>query len=316
MALKIVHLCDVHSQKGEDIPAAFAHTIAVDGGTFAIDLCPVCDQERFTPLVAFLEAFGLLTDGAVDPREAVAENLRSMYAEQFLSTTQAPQRVRVKGSEKRQKEQAAPSAPEPSPERSETRPDTQDSTERLAAGKKLQKETRERLPLVLAMLADAPEGLAIRVIAERLGVTESAALNAVQLLQKEEPPRAEFIAGAWWAPENVSTEERERLAAQRAIVHARNAHPRICPVDGESIVGTSAWDLHCGRAHGVVPSVLLGLICPIDAEEFSAPQVLGMHGRREHGAVHTPQLFAIAEEMGDPVGLVADIRSRYAKQAS
>jgi len=314
MALKIVHLCDVHSQKGEDIPAAFAHTIAVDGGTFAIDLCPVCDQERFTPLVAFLEAFGLLTDGAIDPREAVAENLRQLYGAETFTQREKFTRTTPAAREPRRKEQAAPSAPEPSPERSETPTATQESAESIAAGKKLQRETRERLPLVLAMLRDAPEGLSVREVAERLSASDAAALNALQLLASEEPPRGEFIAQKWWAPENVPQEERARLEAARAIVHARNAVPRVCPVDGESIVGTSAWDLHCQREHGVQPATLLGLTCPIDGEVFTAPQVLGMHGRKQHDAVHTPQLFTFAEQLGDSLGVLADIRARYAKQ--
>lgn len=308
MALKIVHLCDVHSTKGEDIPAQYAHTIALDGGTFAIDLCPTCDQERFTPLVAFLDAFGLLTDGAVDPREAVAENLRLSFAAQLASAESKPAR-----SGTRQKERPAPSAPLPSPERSEPPQSAPETTEELAAGKKIQKETRERLPLVRSMLAEAPEGLSLRTIAERLGITDAAAQNAVQLLSAEEPPRAEFIAQRWWAPENVPTEERERLLAARAIVEARNAVPRICPVDGESILGSRAWETHCLERHGVRPAELLGLTCPIDGESFPAPQVLGMHGRRQHDAVHTPQLFAMVDELGDALGVLADIRKRYGK---
>lgn len=68
MALKIVHLCDVHSSKGEDVPAVAAHTMTADGVSFAIDLCHACDSERWAPLVAFVQAFALvIDDNAVAP---------------------------------------------------------------------------------------------------------------------------------------------------------------------------------------------------------------------------------------------------------
>lgn len=300
MALKIVHLCDVHSTKGEDIPAQYAHTIALDGGTFAIDLCSVCDQERFTPLVAFLDAFGLLTDGTVDPREAVAENLRLTHAAASAGRSQT-----------RQKERRAPTDAESAPERPEPPQRAPESAAELTQRAKLQEHTKARLPLVAAMLREAPEGLELRTIWERLSVSESAAQNLVALLR--ESGHAEFIGSKWWAPENVPAKMRDELARAREIVAARNAVPRICPVDGESFNGTNAWESHTLHAHGVRPAELLGLTCPIDGELFTAPQVLGMHGRKQHDAVHTPQLFAFAEQLGDALGMVADIRKRYGK---
>jgi hypothetical protein len=307
MALKIVHLCDVHSAKNDDIPAAFAHTLVVDGGTYAIDLCTSCDNERFTPLVAFLAAFGLLTDGEVDPREAVAENLREMYGAMGQTSPAAP--------EKRQKRKAAREEREEPAERSESNVDTLTTSEeeQLVPEGRLQLETRNRLPLMRSILLEAPEGLSLRVAMERLDATEGQTQNALNLLRST--GHAEYIAQKWWAPENVSESERARLLAAREIVHARNATPRVCPVEGAEVSGSNAWEEHCVNEHGVRPAQLLGLTCPLDGESFSAPQVLGMHGRRQHDAVHTPQLFQFAEQAGDPLGLVAGIRKQYGSES-
>jgi hypothetical protein len=298
MALKIVHLCDVHSQKGEDIPASFAHTIALDGGTYAIDLCPSCDSERFLPLAAFLDAFGLLTDGAVDPREAVSENLRAVHAQQS-----APKR-----SHKRQESAPAPSAPPRAPERSQTQQSTPATAIPIPEG--AYRITRERVPLVDEMLREAPEGLSVDEITERLDSTRGGATTALDILKAA--GRATFTLQKWWAPENVPAAEQARSAKLRATVAARNSIPRVCPVDGESLLGTNQWDLHCLHAHSVRPAELLGLTCPIDGETFSAPQVLGMHARQEHECAHTPLLFEKAAALGDSLGIIAAIRARFA----
>lgn len=311
MALKIVHLCDVHSAKGEDIPATFAHTIGVDGGTFAVDLCPQCDAERFLPLVGFLEAFGLLTDGAVDPRPAIAENLRTLYAQQSgasLPPAAVPAPAPAAAPVRAQQPEPRPIAPRPPSKPVQGRSEPAEE-ELLPAGRVVYPETAARLPALRTLLLGNPDGLSVREIQQRMQLTAGAATNALGLLK--EAGHAEYLGQRWHAPENVPEDVRERFAAQREIVAARNSVPRVCPVDGEQFSGTSQWADHCTRAHGVSPAEFFGLVCPLDAEEFSAPQVLGMHGRREHDAVHTPQLFQLAAEAGDPVGLVADIRKRF-----
>lgn len=304
MALKIVHLCDVHSSKGEDIPAAFAHTLVLDGGTFAIDLCTPCEHERFAPLVAFMDAFGLLTDGVVDPREALSENLRQTFVD---SVKRAPAQKQTSAPVSVQKQTPAPARPPVAPVVSESAPESPDE---LSARVRLQTETRERLPIVRKLLLDCADGISTKDIGRRLGLaSENTVLNLLTLLR--ESGHADFIRQKWWAPEHVTQEMRDELSALREIVHARNAVPRVCPVDGESVVGSSEWDHHCNDVHGVPPRELLGLMCPIDGETFSTPQVLGMHGRKEHDAVHTPQLFQHADELGDSLGIIAAIRARF-----
>lgn len=302
MALKIVHLCDVHSAKGDDVPAQYAHTLTLDGGTYAIDLCPACDAEKFLPMVAFLDAFGLLTDGAVDPREAVAENLRLSAG----VATSKPTRVRVRASsfvpeDAPQDASAAPVAAPAAPEALAT----------PEAEERLYPSTRARLPQVRQMLLEAPEGIRADVMTSALNLSHGALTTALDVLR--EAGRAEYLGHRWWAPENVPQAMRAELEAKRAVVAARNTVPRICPVDGEAISGTSQWHDHCTRAHGAPPAQILGLVCPLDGEAFSHPQVLGMHGRKEHDAVHTPQLFQLAIDAGDPVGIVAGIRKEYGR---
>lgn len=290
MALKIVHLCDVHSQKGEDIPAAFAHTLTLDGGTYAIDLCAACDSERFMPLAAFLDAFGMLTEGTVDPRAAEAENLRTYYATQAgaapapASSRDAPIRVRVR---------PVSTIPEPAP----PEPAGSDDTTRSAA--------------VLASLRAAPDGLAIGELTERTGISEPTLRRVLTPLR--ESGAVEFLARRWWMPEHVPADLRASLLHGREVVHERNATPRVCVIDGESLTSVTTWDDHCRTAHGAKPAEILGLFCPMDGAEFAAPQVLGMHGRTVHGCVHTPALFNLADAEGDPLGIIADIRAKFGK---
>jgi hypothetical protein len=295
MALKIVHLCDVHSSKGEDIPAAFAHTIVVDGGTFAIDLCGVCDQERYLPLVGFLDAFGLLTDGTVDPRESVAEDLRRTFAGSELAKPAAPasKAKPPTSSTPRATAVAVQTAPEPLPE-----PDG--GTDRLAD--------------VLDALRAAPEGLPTDELAVRVGLAPSYVSKYTSELRKTN--RADYLSHKWYATEHVPVKERERLQRMRDVTAARDATPRICIVDGATLNYTQAWEQHCLQMHSVKPAQLLGLTCPFDGETFSTAQLLGMHGRQAHDCVHTPQLFLKADNVGDPLGLIADIRARFRKDES
>lgn len=288
MALKIVHLCDVHSTKGEDVPAAFAHTLVLDGGTYAIDLCKPCDDERFTPLAAFMDAFGLLTEGTVDPREAVAENLRAIVRQE---SPQASPVAPVKAPPVRAQAPAPVRAPEPV----------------LAAPVSVEPEAHDAH--ILRLLQGAPDGLSAAELAAATGLSVGSVSTYTSPLRTE--GKVAFVARRWWAPENVPKDLQESLAKRRDIVHARDAIPRVCIVDAEAFPTTQLWDAHCQSVHGVKPSELLGLSCPLDGEEFGTPQLLGMHGRLAHNCSHTPQLFNLAADNGDPVGIIADIRARY-----
>jgi hypothetical protein len=307
MALKIVHLCDVHSSKNVDIPASFAHTIILDGGTYAVDLCAECDAERFMPLAAFLEAYGLLTDGNVDPREAVSENLRTMYAEQLAAPAPAVVRRRAR-SESDEKETTAPVV---APDASKTSQNGSRASLDVPVDERTTSVVRERRELALAMLNDAAEGLSASELAQRLDTTATA-LNASVLPALRDAGLAEFIGARWWAPQNVSPEMREKLARAREIVAVRDSVPRVCPVDGETLTGNRLWEDHCVNVHKMRPAEIFGLTCPLDGETFVNPQTLGMHGRREHDAVHTPALFQLAKDADDPVGVIAAMRERVA----
>jgi hypothetical protein len=289
VALKIVHLCDVHSSKGEDVPAAFAHTLVVDGGTYIIDLCKPCDDERFTPLAAFMDAFGLLTEGTVDPREAVAENLRATVRQESPVAAVKPAPVRAQAPAP----QKAPAVPVQAP-----------------AAAPVPSEPESRSDLVLRLIrASKGAGVGAAELAEATGVSVSHITTFTSPLRMD--GLIDFVGRRWYAPEHVPQVLKDGLAKRREVVQARNAIPRECILDGQAFVTTQQWDDHCQSEHGAKPAEVLGLACPLDRQEFTTPQLLGMHGRQIHNCAHTPQLFNLAVTEGDPVGIIADIKARF-----
>jgi hypothetical protein len=245
MALRIVHLCDVHSAKGEDVPAAAAHTLTADGVSFAIDLCEPCDSERWAPVVAFVQAYALQTDdsgqGAPDltnpvDLRALLDNMASLPGLQGVTGGKGQGKAKAK---------AVDPAPEAAPE-----PEAEPSDD------------------------------------------EPGVINGRRVL-------------------GLRKYDDEAHRQARAIVRERNRTPRVCPIDGDETVSPTAW-----LAHRVRPATLFGLVCPVCGHEESSPQRLGMHGRLEHDAVHTPQLFWMGDEAGDPLGILAGIRARYGAQVA